>query len=134
VSSKQSETLPTIPVHYRFIFDELTAIFPTIPGTYGLESFEAFVWSDGFVALDLPYVASGSPAAPSAYKEMHAYLTKRFADDAALQIIDAIEQHHHDARHAQLRSSIAALRRGEGSPPWTPAALADLRASDAALS
>lgn len=61
-------------------------------------------------------------------------LIKRFDDEAAPQIIDAIEQKHHDARHKQLRSSIAALKRGEGSPPWTPAGLADLRESDAALS
>ena len=73
-------------------------------------------------------------AAPSAYKDMHTYLGKRFEDDGALEIIDTIEQQHHDARHAQLRSSIAALKDGQGSPPWTPAALAELRAADAALS
>jgi hypothetical protein len=82
-----------------------------------------------FTALDLNYASTGVPAAPSAYRDMHVYLIKRFADDASLQIIDAIEQQHHDERHAQLKFSIDRWKRGERSPPWTPAGLADLRAS-----
>ncbi len=65
---------------------------------------------------------------------MHQYLIKRFEDDSVLEIIETIEQHHHDARHAQLKSSIAALRRGEGSSPWSPAGMKELRSSESALS
>jgi hypothetical protein len=128
------DQLPAVPVLYLYCDDELIAIFPSLPGTYGLDSFEAFVWVDGFIAVDLTYVSTGHPAAPSAYQRMHQYLIKRFADEAMLQITDAIEQRHHDARHAQLRSSIAALKRGEGAPPWTSAGIDELRASEAALS
>jgi hypothetical protein len=128
-----NSTIPAIAVLYHFCCNELTAIFPTLPGTYALDIVEGFTWADGLVSLDLAYAASGTPAGRDAYHRMHAYLVKGFENDAVLTIIDAIEQHHHDARHAQLRSSIAALRRGKGSPPWTPVALAELRASDAAL-
>lgn len=134
MNPRTSVQFPTLPVHYRICDQELTAIMPTLPGTYALESIESFTWADGWVELDLAYAASGSPAAPSAYQSMHDYLIRRFQEERVLQIIETIEQAHHDARHAQLRSSIAALKRGEGSPPWTPAALAELRAADAALS
>jgi hypothetical protein len=129
-----TSTIPAISVLYRFCCDELTAIFPTLPGTYALDIVESFTWADSFVSLDLAYAASGTPAGRDAYHRMHAYLVKRFENDAVLTIIDAIEHHHHDARHAQLRSSIAAMKKGKGSPPWTPAGLEDLRASAAALS
>ena len=85
------------------------------------------------IASAYTYVATGAPAASSAYNNMHAYLIKRFADDATLEIIDAIEQHHHEERHERLKVSIEALRDGHGSPPWSPEGLAALRASAAAL-
>lgn len=40
--------LLSIPVHYRFCFDELTAIFPTMSGAYAIDSVVGFVWADGF--------------------------------------------------------------------------------------
>ena len=131
--STPGDQRPTIPVLYRYCDDELIAIFPTLPGAYGLDTMEAHVWADGFVTVDLGYISNGVPVAASAYNNMHRYLIKRFADDATLNIIEAIEPQHHEERHARLKSSIAALRAGTGSPPWTPAALAELRASEAAL-
>ena len=133
MTTPEPDALPVIPVIYRFIYDELIAILPTLPGSYGLDSLDALAWADGFVSVDLAYAALGEPAGETAYNNMHSYLVKRFADDANLEIIAAIQTRHHEERHARLRASIEALQAGAGSPPWSPEGLAALRKSADAL-
>ena len=133
MTTPEPDALPVIPVIYRFIYDELIAILPTLPGSYGLDSLDAFAWADGFVSVDLAYAALGEPAGAPSYNNMHQYLIRRFAGDATLQIVDAIDPSHHEERHGRLKTSIEALKDGTGSPPWSPEGLAALRKSADAL-
>lgn len=91
MDARPTISLPIIPVHFRFCDGELTAVFPSLPGSDATVSVKGFVFADGFVSLDLAYAASGVAADPAAYHRMHAYLTKRLEDDAMLVIVGTIE-------------------------------------------